>query len=335
LVKLPAGTNVISGKAYLFEKKTINVGLNDTISVTNLGNYPINSVNYNYTFPTVPIGNYYVKVIADTVSYPLSVGTYYSYRANRFQWDSALVINHPTCNAGNDTANVHIIEIKDTTGPGTISGNIKLLSSFGQRLANGGNNSVFGSPLKGIDVKLGKNPGGGCAARTTATTTMTTNNATYTYQFDSIPLGSYKIYVDIPNYGMDSARVANISSTDTASINNNYYVDSTTIHVDTNHVAATGIFKQSAINNSIKVYPNPAGDVAYLDFEIGTAQNVNLQLYDIAGKQVSTLYNQRMPQGLQTITLNLASMQLNRGVYFIRASMNGSVQTLKLTIIGN
>jgi len=331
----PSGASVMSGEAYLFKKKTTNVGVADTINMVPIGTYPVNSVNYNYSFTNVPVGNYYIKVIADTITYPFSVGTYYSFKPNRFQWDSAIVINHLTCNAGNDTANIKIIEIKDTAGPGTISGEIKLLASFGQRLANGGNNSVYGSPLKGIDVKLGKSPGGGCSARTTATTTATTTSgAIYTYQFDSIPLGSYKIYVDIPNYGMDSARVATITQVDTASINNNYYVDSTIIHVDTTRILS-GIFKQSAVNNSIQVYPNPTADVAYLDFENSSPQNVNLQLYDIAGKQLAVLYNDKMPRGRQTVTINLAGLNLDKGVYFIRATINGALQTLKLTIISH
>jgi hypothetical protein len=333
IIKEPNGNAVTAGKVYLFEKKTSNVGLADSIANTSIGTYTLNSNVYNYTFPQVPIGNYYIKVIADTISYLLSVGTYYSNNPNAFQWDSAIVIPHNTCAAGNDTANVKIIETQGLKGPGTVSGDIRLVTGFGLRLANNPN-QTYGAPLKGIDVKLGKNPGGGCAARTTATTTMTSSsNVVYTYQFDSVPLGNYRIYVDIPNYGMDSVRAVTLSSSDTASINNNYYVDSTLIRVDTAQV--TGIFKQSSVNNIIKVYPNPAADVAYLDFENTTAQNINLQLYDIAGKQITVLYNQKMLHGLQTITVNLAELQLNKGIYFIRASINGTIQTLKLTIIGN
>lgn len=42
-----------------------------------------------------------------------------------------------------------------------------------------------GAPLKGIDVKLGKNPGGGCAARTT--------DATGKANFGIWPAGNYTV----------------------------------------------------------------------------------------------------------------------------------------------
>jgi hypothetical protein len=45
-----------------------------------------------------------------------------------------------------------------------------------------------GAPLKGVDVKLGKNPGGGAAARTT--------NAEGKADFGVLPAGSYYIVVD-------------------------------------------------------------------------------------------------------------------------------------------
>jgi hypothetical protein len=45
--------------------------------------------------------------------------------------------------------------------------------------------ALAGAPLKGIDVKLGKNPGGGCAARTT--------NGAGTADFGLWPKGNYTL----------------------------------------------------------------------------------------------------------------------------------------------
>lgn len=53
--------------------------------------------------------------------------------------------------------------------------------------------ALAGSPLKGIDVKLGKNPGGGVAARTT--------DASGTADFGVWPKGAYTISITPPPDG--------------------------------------------------------------------------------------------------------------------------------------
>jgi hypothetical protein len=50
-----------------------------------------------------------------------------------------------------------------------------------------------GAPLKGVDVKLGKNPGGGMAARAT--------NAEGKADFGVLPAGEYAVTISVPKAG--------------------------------------------------------------------------------------------------------------------------------------
>jgi hypothetical protein len=52
--------------------------------------------------------------------------------------------------------------------------------------------SVTGAPLKGVDVKLGKNPGGSAAARATT-------NAKGEFNFGVVPAGKYDLIVSPPS----------------------------------------------------------------------------------------------------------------------------------------
>ncbi len=64
--------------------------------------------------------------------------------------------------------------------------------------------ALAGAPLKGIDVKLGKNPGGGCAARTT--------NDAGTTDFGIWPKGNYTLTFSSlvsPNGGTEAANRQN------------------------------------------------------------------------------------------------------------------------------
>lgn len=240
---------VTAGQVYLFKLNPLNPSAGDTAGMMTLG------AGGTYYFPSVFYGNYIVKAIADTSNplYKTSVGTYFSTRLYPFQWDSASIIQHHTCVNGNVGGNdIKILQIPALSGPGTITGQVTKDSSYtGARYIGG--LSPMGAPLKGVDIKLGKNPGGSPAARTTT-------DVNGNYSFTNIPLGNYKIYIDIPNYGMDSVRLVNLTAGVPTSINNDYYVDSNMVRVipvgySTASVCqGDSIFLQGAYQSTAGVY---------------------------------------------------------------------------------
>ncbi|MFI5140720.1 MAG: T9SS type A sorting domain-containing protein [Bacteroidia bacterium] len=301
-IKTPAHTPVSVGVVYAFKRQTTHAGLSDT-----LGHVSINANGF-FSFPNTYGNNFLIKAIADTNLYPTAVPTYYGTRNNRYQWDSSLVVLFDPCNSNTlQGDSITIDEITPATGTNYISGQVTQANGFGTRLANGGN-SVMGAPLKGIDVKLGRNPGGGCAARTT------TGSGGY-YSFDNLPAGDYSVYVDVPNYPMASVISVTLSST-TPSVNNNYYIDSVYVRADTAS-QTTSIKDQAAIQSQIKIYPNPANNKISID----VTDVIDVKLFDVVGKQITS-----------TKTNNIDVSNLTNGVYFIQVKSSTTTITQKIIV---
>jgi len=78
-------------------------------------------------------------------------------------------------------------------------------------------------------------------------------------------------------------------------------------------------------------YPNPFNPTTVISYELPQAANVRLEVYDMTGRQVSTLVSGQVSAGLHTV--NFDASRLSSGVYLYRLQAGSSIQTRKLTIL--
>ena len=78
-------------------------------------------------------------------------------------------------------------------------------------------------------------------------------------------------------------------------------------------------------------YPNPFNPSTKIQFNITTAGNVKLLVYNLLGQEIKTLVNEFKESGAHSV--NFDGVDLNSGVYIYKLESNGFTQTRKMTLL--
>lgn len=105
---------------------------------------------------------------------------------------------------------------------------------------------------------------------------------------------------------------------------------------------------QAAYNNNIneimleafdfensKVYPNPFSNVIRTSYELSNDANVLVEIFDITGKKVTELLNERQQAGFYDEPFDVNDLRLKNGMYNIRITIDGVQQNYKLLRVDN
>jgi hypothetical protein len=77
-------------------------------------------------------------------------------------------------------------------------------------------------------------------------------------------------------------------------------------------------------------YPNPFNPTTVVSFQLSAVSNVRLGVYDLQGREVAVLVNERKDPG--TYSLHFDGARLSSGVYLLRLTAGGFSQTRKMVV---
>jgi ligand-binding sensor domain-containing protein len=96
----------------------------------------------------------------------------------------------------------------------------------------------------------------------------------------------------------------------------------------------SGIHQNTEIPSSFNLYqnyPNPFNPTTVISYQLSAVSNVTLKVYDVLGREVETLVNEKESEGAHSVNFNAST--LPSGVYFYRLAAGDYVETKKMVLI--
>lgn len=273
---------------------------------------PINSGIASFT--AAPSNSYIAMAL------PTATNMQVTYGNNSQGWFNANVFSHGCLTATSSTINVLSIT-PIGTGPGILTGTVVEGIGYGNK-----NGSVVpGGPVKGVLIKIGREPGGDVVAQG-----RTMPDGTYT--ISNLPLNnsgeSYRIIPDIAGLDTNGTYQRTVISTNTSFANLDFVVDSTKINT-TNMLV--GIKKEVSNFGLVSIYPNPVKEKLTIKFNLHTDAYVSTEVYDLLGKVVE--FDEKvtyLKKGEASKSIDISSLQ--NGVYFIDVKVNYQKTRFKVIV---
>lgn len=253
-----------------------------------------------YEFPCVLADTVYLKAAPDSNWYPSYLPTYAD---TSIYWNNAIPIatsNNPI------TKDWSVIPGVNPGGPGFVGGYI---------LQGANKTSGPGDPISYMRVFLYR-------IGTNAFVGSTFTDSSGYFLFNTIPLGDYKVSVDVP--GVDELNTPLISL---GQANSGY--DSLLFHLHSSYLelVVPSFIASGLESDKVHITPNPGGLDQILTIELQNRVLVEAMIYDLSGKLLGTLVTDELGPGDHKLTLPAVVP----GTYFIRVQIgNDPVRILRL-----
>ncbi len=98
----------------------------------------------------------------------------------------------------------------------------------------------------------------------------------------------------------------------------------------------TSIEENNSNISDLNLFPNPVSSSASISFSLNETKTVSIKIYDITGREIKTLVNEKLNAGEHQIAWNITNQNnqpVDAGIYFVIINEGDNIVSKKITVI--